>query len=1179
MSIRFFDNERIKDACCSLFIVDSIDHKPTELTRPLSKLFMKYVACTVASRKNDGRWVDTRYTDEKLDGRSTKDLFHLTYIKPYECLIDGNSNEENKFLIRIQEVDQRQEIEINEKAKIEIDLEEETATKGLKAHEWCFFDKETGLKLSLFESEDEVIVAFGAFESGETEFDRDDFEGKRIAAKAQDDAIFTNLKGEDPYIYTEAVEAVQKLTQHPHFQGKKFTLCGLSLGGSLAEYVGLTLKIHAYCFNSVMLGDKLFDKTPKENRDAAHHFIHIVSVENDHVSELLDSSSLYQVASSVLPLPKHCGRRYILPSAYPYDYESKQAFAKSAHRRHALFMHSLMQHFGYPLFEDEAQDLSKSQQGDMQDPSKIKLTSNKTWHLPAGDLLPKVFSYAEIQKRMESVAELMNILKLICVLKKSIPGATEEEIQEINHALRCQINRLKEMSLGKRDFGCYDLIRSCVYIALGKNDGGGWDWPEDKILENPQLLYQIFNFEGRCQLTELAHYFEFLMQVFLLIPVVDGTPLPCSYVPGSAEELPKLDEEAMKWLAEDFSENVCNTLKFVEFKVDEKTLLPFISKLYLFLSDQLQTRFHEEMQRVTAEKEYAIVPKENLHISRFAQVQNVASKRILIVSVECAGVLEASPMAGKVRVLASGLIDRGHEVTLLMPKFDSFPQDYSGNLSKSLEPCGDCVEHLYGGFQRKDPVFEGKIGNINAVFIGNTALYGERDLYELGFDGVYSVKGDDEHATQLKERFGYFANSVSQYVMNQRAQFDAILFEGWHSALAIDLLVRRNFGCWAQGKIPALIYAFNDNTLVSQGDLDGYSWQLFPKLGLNDVKKLNVTEQSLQFADQSCTISSEYAEKVQSKESHGLEKAMIKAANLGKLTGIAHETSYKTQTDPDLIQWVDPVTKKHCPLNFGPYDDLTMAKNAIKKQLQKWLKVHHDITQKQVDVEREPIILCTGPFDAFQLDVLKLVMTMAKRSGATLIVVGGTQSDLRPLQEFAENLKNNRDDFYGKNWGGALFLPDEKNQLGLLNVEQGTEDGKIPGIGSLLKAIATVRLVFPSETSGIQQEEAWANGAIVVSDCIHSFEDGSFSKKELCNFKNFTFSCKDEWDSESKKMAIGNAVVNALCYWDEKSLEENQLLMRQIMLAAQHDQYEQVIEQAVLSSKKRIKPIDFKIFY
>lgn len=193
-------------------------------------------------------------------------------------------------------------------------------TSEVSQTEKCFVDKDTGLKVtvSVNENTKEIVLAFGDANSLEAELKKD----SRAAQLKHYQGIGANLVGMRPEIYKEADALsnaiIQKMSQDPKYSGYQFTLAGQSLGGSLAQFVGLKNGIKAMCYNAVPLGRGLQELIGNEKlRNADLHVTH-VAAETDFVSDMKGIGTLDWIASaSGARTPGNFGKRYSIPTAYP----------------------------------------------------------------------------------------------------------------------------------------------------------------------------------------------------------------------------------------------------------------------------------------------------------------------------------------------------------------------------------------------------------------------------------------------------------------------------------------------------------------------------------------------------------------------------------------------------------------------------------------------------------------------------------------------------------------------------------------------------------------------------------------------------------------------------------------------------------------------------------------------
>ena len=206
------------------------------------------------------------------------------------------------------------------------------SSSALKAHEKCFFDKKSGLKISVIEGLTELIIAFGAVGSGETEVASSD--QKQMSQKQLNAAIY-NLIGISSEVFEQAAQFVEEFSKLNAFGNKKIVVVGQSLGGALAQYVGLKHQLTTYCFNPIPLGSAQIKKLSQFQKLEDKN-VCIISCEGDY--NLISEHWINKVAQRVIQTPKFFGNKFTIPSAY-----------KSFSETHNYFMGSLMKYLGYDI--------------------------------------------------------------------------------------------------------------------------------------------------------------------------------------------------------------------------------------------------------------------------------------------------------------------------------------------------------------------------------------------------------------------------------------------------------------------------------------------------------------------------------------------------------------------------------------------------------------------------------------------------------------------------------------------------------------------------------------------------------------------------------------------------------------------------------------------------------------
>jgi len=184
--------------------------------------------------------------------------------------------------------------------------------------EYAIFDKETGIKIILFQKGDELLLVFGALRTHESQFKPQDLkESNKLTTKVKLSCL-SSLLGGKPALYTRANELVSQIMQSDVVKGKKVTICGQSLGGSIASYVGLQQQIPAVALNGFPLGAGLQQLIGKEKLDNADQIVSNIRVKGDYWCDVPVIIKLFDIFVSGLGLktPGNFGKLLDVPAIH-----------------------------------------------------------------------------------------------------------------------------------------------------------------------------------------------------------------------------------------------------------------------------------------------------------------------------------------------------------------------------------------------------------------------------------------------------------------------------------------------------------------------------------------------------------------------------------------------------------------------------------------------------------------------------------------------------------------------------------------------------------------------------------------------------------------------------------------------------------------------------------------------
>ncbi len=180
------------------------------------------------------------------------------------------------------------------------------------------FDRATGLKIGVFQKDNEIIVVFGALKTHESQFAHSEYkEADKLTRKVQVQCI-SSLLGGKPEMYTKADLLVGQLMQSNRLKNKKVTICGQSLGGSLASYVGLRQQIPTVALNAFPLGTGLQQKIGAEKLHNADQVVTNIRVKGDYWSDLPWIVKTFDVCVNALGLktPGNFGKLLDVPAIH-----------------------------------------------------------------------------------------------------------------------------------------------------------------------------------------------------------------------------------------------------------------------------------------------------------------------------------------------------------------------------------------------------------------------------------------------------------------------------------------------------------------------------------------------------------------------------------------------------------------------------------------------------------------------------------------------------------------------------------------------------------------------------------------------------------------------------------------------------------------------------------------------
>ena len=266
-------------------------------------------------------------------------------------------------------------------------------------------------------------------------------------------------------------------------------------------------------------------------------------------------------------------------------------------------------------------------------------------------------------------------------------------------------------------------------------------------------------------------------------------------------------------------------------------------------------------------------------------------------------------LADVVGALPQSLAASGHEVQVLLPRYRMTKP------GKPVPGAKSVTLPLASGFKFASIQDGGESGGVH-TFLVDLPEYFDRD-------GLYQDKGQDWPDNHL--RYASFSLACLEFLKRGENPPDILHCHDWQSAL-VPIYLRNLYQDDAYFQKTSVMFTIHN--LGYQGHFPphilpqiGLHAGLFTLDGLEFYGKVNLLKGGIIFSDFVTTVSSKYAEEIQTPEfGYGLEGVLKSRSD--RLQGIVNGVDYN--------QW-NPATDKLIPANYSPED--LKGKDACKKGL------------------------------------------------------------------------------------------------------------------------------------------------------------------------------------------------------------------------------------------------------
>lgn len=145
---------------------------------------------------------------------------------------------------------------------------------------------------------------------------------------------------------------------------------------------------------------------------------------------------------------------------------------------------------------------------------------------------------------------------------------------------------------------------------------------------------------------------------------------------------------------------------------------------------------------------------------------------IIMAAAECVPFIKAGGLADVMGSLPKALVELGHEVQVVLPKYDSILQEHRDQFTERKE-----LEFPFKGENQRCKTYGLALEGVEYIFIENEALFSRGKIY-----------GEPDDHT----RFAFLSHAVLAIVETQEKKVDILHVHDWHTAMIPFLLKENN---------------------------------------------------------------------------------------------------------------------------------------------------------------------------------------------------------------------------------------------------------------------------------------------------------------------------------------------------------------------------------------------------
>jgi len=355
---------------------------------------------------------------------------------------------------------------------------------------------------------------------------------------------------------------------------------------------------------------------------------------------------------------------------------------------------------------------------------------------------------------------------------------------------------------------------------------------------------------------------------------------------------------------------------------------------------------------------------------------------ITMVSAECAPVAKAGGLGDFVHGLARELSARGHEVEVILPKYDVLRYGQIEGLHKA-------VRDLWVPFHAEWLHCDVECGEVDGIRCWFIDPHSPQSLFARG-----AIYGEPDDSV----RFAFFCRAVLEFLLKAGRQPDVIHCHDWQTGLVPVLLWEMYQGLGLTH--PRLCYTLHnlgyqgvtDTGVLHQVGLDPRRLMTADRLSdPANPRAVNLMKGGIVYANFVTTVSPRYAWEIQDSE-QGMGLQPVLRLHSGKFTGVLNGIDYAT--------W-NPLLDTHIAQHYGPESLPGKARN--KAELRRRLGLRE---------AAKPVVAVVSRLDVQKgVDLLRHGLVYALAQGCQAVLLGSAQDPAidAPFRRLKQETEGNPD--------------------------------------------------------------------------------------------------------------------------------------------------------------------------